>query len=119
MPCVFNLYLFNTPYIKGIFMGATVTTRVSDQIAKDLKKISREEELDMSSVVRRLLSRSISEWKVEHALKEYLEGSITLWKAARYAGLSLREMIDLAAEKGFTLQYTLEDLREDFEAAKA
>jgi len=100
-------------------MGATVTTRVSDDIAKDLKKISKEEELDMSSVVRRLLSRSIREWKVEHALEEYRKGRITLWKAARYAGVSLREMMDLAASRGVSLQYTVDDLKEDFEAASA
>ena len=100
-------------------MGATVTTRVSNDIAKDLKKISKEEELDVSSVVRRLLSKSIKDWKLEHALREYQEGRVTMWKAARYAGVSLREMMDLAAKKGVAMQYTLEELREDYEAASA
>jgi predicted HTH domain antitoxin len=95
-------------------MGATVTTRVSDGIAKDLKNISKEEELDVSSVVRRLLSRSIKEWKVDHALEEYQNGSITLCKAASIAGISLREMMDNANGRGIALQYSLVDLREDF-----
>jgi len=98
-------------------MGATITTRVSDDIAKDLKKISKVEELDISSVVRRLLSRSIRDWKVEHGLEEYRKGRVTLWKAARDAGVSLREMMDLAASHGVSLQYTIDDLKEDFEAA--
>ena len=42
-----------------------------------------------------------------------------MWKAARYAGVSLREMMDLAAKKGVAMQYTLEELREDYEAASA
>lgn len=115
---VFNIYLLNTLYILWcFFMGATVTTRVSNDIAKDLKKISREEELDVSSVVRRLLSKSIKEWKINHALEEYALGRITMWKAARYAGISLREMMDLAAKKGVPLQYTVRELQEDYEAA--
>ncbi len=97
-------------------MGVTITTRVSDEIAEEIKKISEIEKLDKSAVIRRLLVDAIKEWKIEHALNQYKDGKITIWKAARIAGLSLREMLDLAAKKGIPFQYKLEDLREDFEA---
>ncbi len=99
-------------------MGVTITTRVSDEIAKTIKYISRSEHLDKSATVRRLLASSVREWKIDHSLKEYEEGKITLWKAARLSDVSLREMIAMAAKKGVPFQYSLEDLREDYEAAK-
>ncbi|HEQ78310.1 MAG TPA: hypothetical protein ENI78_01640, partial [Euryarchaeota archaeon] len=42
----------------------------------------------------------------------------TLAKASRMAETSLREMMQIAAEAGVPFQYSIEDLRKDFEAAK-
>ncbi|MDI6885416.1 MAG: UPF0175 family protein [archaeon] len=38
-------------------------------------------------------------------------------KAAEIADLSVREMMDLIKEKGIPLHISIEDVREDFEAA--
>jgi predicted HTH domain antitoxin len=95
-------------------MGVTITTRVSDEIEEEIRSISKREQLDRSTVVRRLLVDGIKDWKVKYALEQYSEGKITIWKAARLAGVSLRQMLDIAAKKGIPFQYTLEDLREDF-----
>ncbi len=95
-------------------MGATITTRVSDEIEEEIRSISKREQLDRSTVVRRLLVVGIKDWKIKYALEQYSEGKITIWKAARMAGISLRQMLDIAAKKGIPFQYTLEDLREDF-----
>ncbi|MBU3902012.1 MAG: UPF0175 family protein [Candidatus Thermoplasmatota archaeon] len=99
-------------------MGATITTRVSDNIAQEIKIISNTEHLDKSAVVRRLLVDAIRRWRVENALKQYAKGGITLWKAAENARISLREMIEYASEKDISFQYTVDDLREDFEELK-
>ena len=95
-------------------MGATITTRVSDEIEEEIRSISKRELLDRSTVVRRLLVEGIKDWKIKYALEQYSEGKITIWKAARMADVSLRQMLDIAAKKGIPFQYTLEDLREDF-----
>lgn len=97
-------------------MGVTVTTRLPDDLARGIKHISKIENLDTSSIVRRLLASSVYEWKIEYALKQYKEGKITIWKAARMCNLTLREMLNLASEKGIPFQYTLEDLRDDYNA---
>jgi len=47
----------------------------------------------------------------------YREGKVTLWRAAGMANLSLREMMELAAEKGIEMHYTVKDLEEDINAA--
>jgi predicted HTH domain antitoxin len=99
-------------------MGVTITTRVSNDIEKEIRSIAERERLGKSTVVRRLLIEGIKDWKIKYALEQYSEGRITIWRAARMAGISLRQMLDIAAKKGIHFQYTIEDLREDFRDIK-
>ena len=99
-------------------MGVTITTRVSEEIEKEIRSISEREQLDKSTVVRRLLVEGIKDWKIKYALEQYSEGRVTIWRAARMAGISLRQMLDIAAKKGIPFQYTIEDLRDDFRDIK-
>ncbi|MFZ3384269.1 MAG: UPF0175 family protein [Candidatus Methanoperedens sp.] len=99
-------------------MGATITTRVPDDIEKNIENISRIEHLDKSTVVRRLLSKAVQDWLIENALEQYRDGKITIGKAANMVGIPLREMIAIASKKGIPFQYGLDDLQEDFRAAE-
>jgi len=96
-----------------------VSTRVPEDIAKDLKEIEKEEKTDRATLVRKLLARGIEQWKLERALRLYREGKVTLWRAARLAGVTLREMMELAAKESIQLQYSAKDLEEDINAASA
>ncbi len=98
-------------------MTEIVSTRIPDELAEDLAKIEEVEKSDRAAVLRRLLSRAVEEWKKEYALSQYREGKISLWRAARTAGITLREMMELAEKKGIHLQYTERDLEEDVAAA--
>jgi predicted HTH domain antitoxin len=82
-----------------------------------LKEIEEEEKTDRATVIRKLLVRGIKQWKIERALRLYREGKATLWRAARLAGVTLREMMEMAAKEGIQFQYTPKDLEEDIEAA--
>jgi len=94
-----------------------ISTRISDKLARDLKEIEKEEESDRATTIRKLLTKAIKEWKIEHALELYREGKATLWRAARLAEVSLREMMERAAKKGIEFKYTEKDLEEDIQAA--
>lgn len=98
-------------------MGETITTRMGDKEVADLKIIEKEEKLDRSAVVRRLLAKSIQEWKIEKAFKQYQEKKITIGKAAELTGLTLREALAMASSRGIPFQYSLKDLQEDFQEA--
>jgi len=98
-------------------MSEIVSTRIPDEIARDLKEIEEEEKTDRATVIRKLLVRGIKQWKIERALRLYREGKATLWRAARLAGVTLREMMEMAAKEGIQFQYTPKDLEEDIEAA--
>ena len=98
-------------------MTEIISTRIPDDIARDLKEIEKEEQTDRATVVRKLLARAIEQWKVERALRLYREGKVTLWRAARLGGITLREMMELAAKQGIQFKYTSKDLEEDINAA--
>ncbi len=100
-------------------MGSTITTRVPDDIEKIIKNISSIEHLDKSTVVRRLLSKAVQDWQIDHALEQYKDGKITIGRSAQMAGVPLREMIAIAAKKGIPFQYSLDDLKEDLQAAES
>jgi predicted HTH domain antitoxin len=98
-------------------MSEIVSTRIPDEVARDLKEIEEEEKTDRATVIRKLLVRGIKQWKIERALRLYREGKATLWRAARLAGVTLREMMEMAAKEEIQFQYTPKDLEEDIEAA--
>ena len=98
-------------------MTEVISTRIPDEVAKDLKEIEKEEKTDRATTIRKLLATGIQQWKTEHALKLYREGKITLWKAAKIADLSLWEMMEITKERKIPFRYTYEDFHEDFEAA--
>jgi len=98
-------------------MTEIVSTRVPDNMAKDLEEIEKEEKADRATVVRKLLAKAIAEWKLERALALYSSGKVTLWKASKIAGLSLWEMMEIVRDRKVSFQYAYEDFREDFEKA--
>ena len=94
----------------GALMTKIISTRVPNEIADALKEIEEEEKTDTATIVRKLLVKAIQQWKSERALRLYREGKVTLWRAARLAGVTLREMMELAAKREFnfnTLQKNL------------
>lgn len=83
------------------------------ELVRALEIIEDVEQCDRSTTVRRLLSKAIRQWKLEHYARLYGEGKLTLARAAREAEVSLWEMIDYARTQKTPAQYDLEDLQRD------
>ena len=90
-----------------------VGTRLPETVVRDLEAIEQVEQSDRSTTVRKLLSRAIQDWKLEHYSRLYGSGKLTLARAAREAGVSLWEMMDHAKNRKITAQYDLEDFQRD------
>jgi len=97
-------------------MKATISVRVPKELIEEIKKIAEEEDRDKADVLREILAKGVQEKKREMAIKKYKEGKFTLWKAARYAGISLWAMIELLKEKKIELQYGEAELESDLKA---
>lgn len=98
-------------------MTEIISTRVPEDMAKDIEEIEKEEKADRATVVRKLLAKAIADRKLERALALYSSGKVTLWKASKIAGLSLWEMMEIVRQRKISFQYSYEDFREDFEKA--
>jgi len=94
-------------------MPVTITTRVDDKLAKLIDQIAEKEGMDRSTILRRFLIKSTKEWLVEKSIKDYQEGKITLWQAAKRCGISLWEMIEEVKKSSASVPYTVEDLKKD------
>lgn len=95
-------------------MASTVSVRLENSILKDLTKVENKWKADRSEVVRRLLNNAIKEWRVKDVLERLKEGKLTISGAAKEAGLSLWEVIDLAKRENIDwVGYNKEDLERD------
>jgi predicted HTH domain antitoxin len=98
-------------------MTEIVSTRVSDNMAKDLQEIEIEEKSDRATIIRKLLAKAIADWKLQRAITLYTNGKVTLWKASKIANLSLWEMTEIVKKSKISFQYLFEDFQKDFETA--
>jgi len=70
---------------------------------------------DQSSLVRRLLRRSISEEKLDLAIKDYIDDKISMGAAAEFAGVSIWQMIDVLKSRNIGLKYKLSEAQLEIE----
>lgn len=62
-------------------------------LEKELEEYMKTEHLEKSTAVRKLLIKSLQQWREEYALKLLADGRTTISKAAEIAGVD--KMIDL------------------------
>src|SRR3989338_3400341 len=94
-------------------MATVLTTRLPPELDKELLQVAKAEHLDKSTVVRRLLSSAVSDWKQEHALKMYSSGKFSAEQASTFAALSLWQFFDLLKAKKIPINYDTEELEKD------
>ena len=90
-----------------------ITARIEEKDFKALKQIEKEEKTELAGVLRKLLSKSIQEWKIKKALELIKEHKITIRKAASFAEVSYIQMLDLIAKSDIDIGYTSQDLKRD------
>jgi predicted HTH domain antitoxin len=84
---------------------ATITIAVSDDLSAQLEPYH--DNLD------ELLRIGLREVKMGQSLTLFRQGNLSLWKAARLAGVSLREMSQYAVTHGIRANVDEETLREE------
>jgi predicted HTH domain antitoxin len=90
-----------------------VTSRISEKCFEDLRTIQKEEQASQAEVIRRLLTKAISDWKKERVLRLLEEHKITLRKAASMADLSYVQVLNLAerVDSGYDLKELEKDMQ--------
>lgn len=88
----------------------SIDVRIPDDLLEKLDRVSEEEHLDRSTVIRRLLERGYRDYTRDQAAAQYRNGEITMGEAASLAGLSLCEMEQYLIREGYRSEYSIADL---------
>ena len=91
-----------------------LSTRVDKHLAKDIEKYMELEHLEKASAIRKLLHKSVHEWKLVYALHTLERGEFTLTKAAEFAEVdvfTLAARIREFGTKWVDQEGVLEDLK--------
>ncbi|MCX9089624.1 MAG: UPF0175 family protein [Candidatus Methanoperedens sp.] len=87
---------------------------MDDEFLRALKEI-KEPRMKKQTFIRHLLISGLKQYQIDMAVKKYLDGEVSTWKASEIAGVSLRKMNMILHEKGIELHYSEDSLREDLE----
>jgi len=96
---------------------ASISARLPDDEAEELERVAEMLGEDKSSVIRKALSEGLRDLRVKRAVERYQTGEVSVKQAARIAGVSLGEWLEIARERNLTSQLTPEDLEHDAETA--
>ncbi len=81
-----------------------VTLRLEPALLDELDGLARDEHLDRSELIRRLLREGVERRRIDGAVSEYAVGQVSAWRAAELARVSLYEMLDRIAAAGITYE---------------
>ena len=91
-----------------------ISVEVDEEFAKALETIEQPY-LDRPTLIKTLLFSGLKQYRIELAIRKYLEGEVSTWKAAEIAEVSLRKMNKILQEKGVEMHYSEKSLKEDLE----
>ena len=80
---------------------------------QEIEQLMREERLERSTAVRKLLHLGLDRYRQERALRRLAEGTLTISRAAEIARLSLWEFADVVRDRkvGWVADDALDDLK--------
>lgn len=77
-----------------------VTLRLDRDLLDRIDDLARDEGVDRTELVRRLLADGLADRRMEAAIGQYAAGRRSAWSASESAGVDLYEMLDRIAEAG-------------------
>ena len=86
---------------------------IPQELKEELDMLQRITQLDKSSLIRQLLRKSITELRIEQAIKAYEEGKVSFGKASEIAGLNLWDWIDEVHRRGLRWQFSVADAQQE------
>ena len=99
-------------------MSEAIGIRLKDEFIRTIDSLSKDEAIDRSTMLRKLLTLGFSNFMKQKAKEKYVAGKITLSEAAKLASISVWEMQSYLVEHGYKSEYSIEDLEEDLQVLK-
>lgn len=96
----------------------TISARIPEADQAELDTVAELLSEDRSTTIRKALREGLETLRTRHAVEQYQSGDVAVNQAARLAGLSVAEWLEVAHERNLTTQLTAEDLRKDVDTAR-
>lgn len=91
----------------------SIGVRLPEDLLEKLDRLSQDEQLDRSTVIRKLLERGYEDFMKERACRNYRSGEITISEAASLAELTIWEMEQYLLREGYRSEYSIADLERE------
>jgi len=95
----------------------SISARIPDEDEEEIQEVAALLNEDKSSTIRKALREGLEEIRVRVAVEKYQSGEVSVNEAARIAGMSIAEWLEIAREHNLTSQLEPEDLESDADAA--
>jgi predicted HTH domain antitoxin len=95
----------------------TVSVRIPEEDKAELEAVAELLEQDRSTTMRQAIREGMATLRTRHAVERYQSGDVSVNEAARLAGVSIGEWLEIAQERGLTTQLDETDLTFDAERA--
>lgn len=101
-------------------MDKIITTRVPEDFLEELRKISEKENIDVSTLIRKLLLKSMEEWRLNTCIEKIKNHKISIGKAAELCKVSIWELLEILKENSVDwVDYSEDDLKSDLKFIKS
>lgn len=88
-----------------------MSARIPKELEREVERLMKEEHLEKSAAIRRLLHLGVEHYRLARALDRLRVGKLSLSRAAEEAGVSVWEIIDEAARR--RIPWVADDVLED------
>ncbi len=85
--------------------------RLEEKLIKEFEELAKHENLDRSSLVKKILIEGLQQERLNFVIQKYLLKEISLERAAEIAKISIHELILKVSQLGIPSNLTLDDFR--------
>ncbi|MBD3340530.1 MAG: ribbon-helix-helix protein, CopG family [Candidatus Lokiarchaeota archaeon] len=92
-------------------MTKQMNLRLDENLIEEFEELAKEENLDRSSLVRKILIEGLQQERLNFAIQQYILKEISMERAAEIARISLHELILKLSQLGVSSNFSLEDYK--------
>lgn len=93
-----------------------LTGRVNKHQIEELERISKEEETDRSSVLRKVLDLGLEEYNKQRAVEAYRKGRVSVGRASELAGVSIAKFYKILEDENIPIKIDVKGIKESLDA---
>ncbi len=90
-------------------MTKQMNLRLDEDLIKEFEELAKEENLDRSALVKKILLEGLQQERLNFALQKYMLKEISIERAAEIAKISIHEIILKMSQLGISSNLTVDD----------